>query len=86
MVRINYIERIRECLDSFIHKEFIELLEKVEQALQRKLTDKESAILKKGFETGLLIGVEKIMVTILKNKEILLSMIKEEEQTKVSTK
>ena len=86
MVRINYIKTFREGLDSFIQKEFMEYLAKVEEANQRKLTDKESAILMKGFEMGLLIGVKKVMDTFPTYKGILLDMIKEVEQAKVSTK
>ena len=86
MVRINYIKTFREALDSFIQKEFMEYLAKVEEANQRKLTDKESAILMKGFEMGLLIGVKKVMDTFPTYKGILLDMIKEVEQAKVSTK
>ena len=86
MVRINYIQTFREALDSFIQKEFIEYLAKVEEANQKKLTDKESVILMKGFEMGLLIGVKKVMDNFPDYKDILTDMLKEVEQAKLSTK
>ena len=86
MVKVICTDKFREILDSFIQKEFMESLTKVQIYNNREMTDRESALLMKGFEMGFLKGVKRVMDSFPTYRQILIDMLKEIEQTKVSAK
>ena len=86
MVKVISTDKFREILDSFIQKEFMESLTKVQIYNNREMTDRESALLMKGFEMGFLKGVKRVMDSFPTYRQILIDMLKEIEQAKVSTK
>ena len=86
MVKVISTDKFREILDSFIQKEFMESLTKVQIYNNREMTDRESALLMKGFEMGFLKGVKRVMDSFPTYRQILIDMLKEIEQTKVSAK
>lgn len=86
MVKVISTDKFREILDSFIQKEFMESLTKVQIYNNREMTDRESALLMKGFEMGFIKGVKRVIDSFPTYRQILLDMLKEIEQTKVSAK
>lgn len=86
MVKVISTDKFKKILDSFIQKEFMESLTKVQIYNNREMTDRESALLMKGFEMGFLKGVKRVMDSFPTYRQILIDMLKEIEQTKVSAK
>lgn len=64
----------REILDSFVQKEFMDTLAKIQVVNNRKFDDNEAAMLMKGFQLGFLKGVNRIMDSFPTYKKILLDM------------
>ena len=67
----------REIIDSFVQKEFMDTLAKIQVVNNRKFDDNEAAMLMKGFELGFLKGVNRIMDSFPTYKKILLDMQEE---------